>query len=48
MFFNNTDKRYNRFSDYLRNLYGVKVYKGTIAPIFGFIIPFLIEESLKF
>ena len=37
MFFNNTDKRYNRFSDYLRNLYGVKVYKVTLDA--GFTCP---------
>ena len=37
MFFNNTDKRYNRFSDYLRSLYGVKVYKVTLDA--GFTCP---------
>lgn len=37
MFFNNTDKRYNRFSDHLRNLYGVKVYKVTLDA--GFTCP---------
>lgn len=28
--FNNTDKRYNQFSAYLKNLFGAKVYKITI------------------
>ncbi len=37
MFFNNTNLRYNRFSDYLRNLYGVKVYKVTLDA--GFTCP---------
>ena len=37
MFFNNTNKRYNRFSDHLRNLYGVKVYKVTLDA--GFTCP---------
>ncbi|MCD7779525.1 MAG: TIGR01212 family radical SAM protein [Candidatus Gastranaerophilales bacterium] len=37
MFFYNTDKRYNRFSDHLRNLYGVKVYKVTLDA--GFTCP---------
>lgn len=30
MFFNNTDKRYNQFSAYLKNKFGAKVYKITI------------------
>lgn len=30
MLFNNTDKRYNQFSAYLKNKFGVKVYKITI------------------
>ena len=30
MFFNNTDKRYNQFSAYLKNKFGVKVYKITL------------------
>ena len=37
MFFYNTNKRYNRFSDHLRNLYGVKVYKVTLDA--GFTCP---------
>lgn len=37
MFFNGTDKRYNRFSDHLKNLYGVKVYKVTLDA--GFTCP---------
>lgn len=37
MFFNNTKLRYNRFSDYLRNIYGVKVYKVTLDA--GFTCP---------
>lgn len=37
MFFNGTKLRYNRFSDYLRNLYGVKVYKVTLDA--GFTCP---------
>ena len=28
--FNNTDKRYNQFSAYLKNRFGAKVYKITI------------------
>ena len=27
MLFNNTDKRYNQFSAYLKNKFGAKVYK---------------------
>lgn len=30
MFFNNTDKRYNQYSAYLKQKFGVKVYKVTI------------------
>lgn len=30
MFFNGTDKRYNQFSAYLKNKFGVKVYKITL------------------
>ncbi len=30
MFFNNTDKRYNQFSAYLKNKFGAKVYKITL------------------
>lgn len=30
MFFNNTDKRYNQYSAYLKNKFGVKVYKITL------------------
>ena len=30
MFFNNTDKRYNQFSAFLKNKFGAKVYKITI------------------
>lgn len=30
MFYNNTDKRYNQFSAYLKNKFGAKVYKITI------------------
>lgn len=37
MFFYNTNKRYNRFSDHLKNLYGVKVYKVTLDA--GFTCP---------
>ena len=37
MFFNNTDKRYNRFSDFLREKFGVKVYKITLDA--GFTCP---------
>lgn len=37
MFFNNTQYRYNRFSDHLRNLYGAKVYKITLDA--GFTCP---------
>jgi radical SAM protein (TIGR01212 family) len=37
MFFYNTDKRYNRFSDHLKDLYGVKVYKVTLDA--GFTCP---------
>ena len=37
MFFNNTEIRYNRFSDHLRSLYGVKVYKVTLDA--GFTCP---------
>lgn len=37
MFFYNTDKRYNRFSDHLKDLYGVKVYKVTLDT--GFTCP---------
>ena len=37
MFFNGANLRYNRFSDYLRNIYGEKVYKVTIDA--GFTCP---------
>jgi uncharacterized protein len=37
MFFYNTNKRYNRFSDHLRNKFGVKVYKVTLDA--GFTCP---------
>ena len=37
MFFNNTDKRYNRFSDFLREKFGTKVYKITLDA--GFTCP---------
>ena len=37
MFYNDTKFRYNRFSDYLRKLYGVKVYKVTLDA--GFTCP---------
>ena len=33
MFFNNTDKRYNQFSAYLKNRFGAKVYKITLDAI---------------
>lgn len=37
MFFYNTNKRYNRFSDHLRNKFGTKVYKVTLDA--GFTCP---------
>lgn len=37
MFFHNTNLRYNRFSDHLKELYGVKVYKVTLDA--GFTCP---------
>lgn len=37
MLFYNSNKRYNRFSDYLKSIYGVKVYKVTLDA--GFTCP---------
>ena len=50
MFFNGTEKRYNQFSEYLKQKFGVKVYKNDSLKDFYYntYVPLIEKEGINY